>query len=142
MYYEKFGNEILPLSTLPIERQFDQYYTDIDNYNLYNNDTHILKTDKYNIDQPSLSEENVSISEDVNYSFDKLIYNYSTPNSLSTHHLYLGIENIYSYFNNVDISNVQYDIITINNEYSILAGKIEQFSTYNNDFNYMNYNYS
>jgi len=101
-----------------------------------------LKIDKYNIDTPSFLENNITEIDKIYYSFDKLIYNYSIPNSLSTHHLYLGIENIYNYYNNNDIDEVQYDIITINNEYSIIAGELKKYSGTFNDIYYMNYNYS
>ena len=39
--------------------------------------------------------------------------NYEYPNSLSSHHIYINLNDIYNYFTNEDIDKVNYDIISI-----------------------------
>lgn len=142
MYYDKFGNDISGLITLPIEDEFNSYYNYVDTYNLYNNDGNTLKENKYTINTLLSTEDNIVNEDTLTYNFEKLVYNYNYPNSLSTHHIYIGIENIYNYISENDITNVDYDILSINNEYSIIAGIKNQIIGQGYNVSYMNYNYS
>lgn len=149
IFYNKFGNDIMPLLTLPMAVPFDtikQVQTSTSTSNtLYNKDTYNLQSEKFSVDKPSEYPNEDHITEhdnSINYKFNNYFKN-STGYvySLSTFDLYESLKYIYNYFTNETINNIKnYNIFTINNEYSIISGKYilkdSYYTVYTTDFGY------
>lgn len=146
MFYNKFGDDILPLVLLPISVPFDsdkKLNSTIDIGDIYAKPSNTLQTKRFSVDRPEDSVSQAVVTEEqdlLKYSFYRYFNNTdSISTTLSGCNFYNSLKTIYNYIDNQTIRDLMsYNIFTINDEYSIIAGKyylaISSYNLWATDF--------
>jgi len=129
IYYNKFGNAALNLVLLPVNIKFDSTNNEVLalNSSLYQKSTYTLLNEKFSVDNP-LGYTNIATtvedSTSLTYNFNKYFNNkHESSMTLSGHNLYETLIELYNYIDNTTLNDLSaYNIFSINNEYSIIAG--------------------
>jgi hypothetical protein len=103
---------------------------------LYNTQSSHLQSKKFSVDRPSdyISLQVIdNLEDEIIFYYDKFFYNTSSQTSVLLNcNFYTNLKNLYNYIDLNHLNTLEYNIFTINNDYSIIAGKDFLFYTYHN----------